>query len=46
MLEGAEPDHLEYIRELEARLNAAEEALRALRNVLGAMASRPTAEGS
>ena len=35
MLEGAEPDHLEYIRELEARLNAAEEALRALRNGRG-----------
>src|SRR5260370_27901643 len=35
MLEGAEPDHLEYIRELEVRLNAAEEALRALRNGRG-----------
>ncbi len=35
MLEGGEPDHLEYIRELEARLNAAEEDLRALRNGRG-----------
>jgi len=35
MLEGGEPDHLEYIRELEARLTAAEEALHALRNGRG-----------
>jgi signal transduction histidine kinase/CheY-like chemotaxis protein len=35
MLEEAEPDHLEYIRELEARLKASEDALRTLRNGRG-----------